>query len=495
MVTELPWNRYIRVVDDQQKIVTLSTVNDYIGRLLGKRLGGKHFWLRVEIASIKFPPSGHAYVELVENQGSAVIARSSATIWREPLNAIKEALGKEFEEVLKTGSEILCLAEVTYHPVYGIKMSIHAVDLSFSLGELERKRQETLDRLTKEGLIGTNKECPLPLVPQKLIVIAAPDSAGYEDFVKQLRHNQYGYAFSVHLLTTLVQGEAAKSKIATRVEEAYELEGDAVIIIRGGGSKLDLAVFNEYDVARAIALCPKPVITGIGHDQDVSVSDVVAHSMLKTPSAVGAFLVERLANFEGTIRETYGRIRIVYKLAVADKRALLSGARKDLESLSISYTRNRSAAIQHLANAVVRNSRNCTQNRVLKLKSDRDSLKALQKRCMMQARHKLEAHKNHLADAMQTSLRNHQFKLEQQKRTLTQRTRTILTMERNELVHLEQVMKSLSPERTLKRGFGIVKNQQGLVTAKTVLRKGEELEIELYRKKLVVAYKSVKKNG
>jgi exodeoxyribonuclease VII large subunit len=183
-------------------------------------------------------------------------------------------------------------------------MSCFQVDPAFTLGERARKRQEVLNKLQNEGLIDLNKSLPLPEIPQRIAVISSPTAAGFEDFMDQLENNSYGYQFDITLYKAIMQGEEAIYSIISAMEEIADKENyDVLVIIRGGGSQVDMDCFNTYDLAAAIASFPKPVLTGIGHDRDESIADIVAHTMLKTPTAVSEFLISGMIAFEQKLLE------------------------------------------------------------------------------------------------------------------------------------------------------------------------------------------------
>jgi exodeoxyribonuclease VII large subunit len=206
---------------------------------------------------------------------------------------------------LSPGIKILVLARVEYHPVYGLSLNIQDIDPSYTLGDVARKRREIIQRLEKEGVLEMNKGIPLPDVPQKIAVVSSVSAAGYEDFMEQLNRNPYGYRFYTRLFPAVMQGENAEQSIIESLDNIFDFEDifDAVVIIRGGGSKSDLACFDSYDLAYHVSQFPLPVITGIGHEQDDTITDLVAHTRMKTPTAAAGFFVDRLARFEGELEE------------------------------------------------------------------------------------------------------------------------------------------------------------------------------------------------
>lgn len=260
------------------------------------------YWVVGELADFRQAPQGHVYFELVEKQGNQIQAKIRANLWQFTYRSVAAKFESATGTSLKNGMKVLAQVAVTYHPVYGLSINVKDIDPSFSLGERARLRQETIDRLTKEGLLRLNGRFELPAVVQKIAVISSPTAAGYGDFINQIQNNSYGYHIYHRLFPSQMQGNEAVNSLVQALnrvkEESEKLDLDAVIIIRGGGAQLDLDCFDEYRLAAEIANFPLPVFTGIGHERDETVADLVAHTRLKTPTAVAEFLLSGFREFE-----------------------------------------------------------------------------------------------------------------------------------------------------------------------------------------------------
>lgn len=260
------------------------------------------YWVVGELSDFRQAPQGHVYFELVEKQGNQILAKIRANLWQFTYRSV----AAKFESVtgisLKNGMKVLAQVAVTYHPVYGLSINVKDIDPSFSLGERARLRQETIDRLTREGLIQLNGRFQLPAVVQRIAIISSATAAGYGDFVNQIEKNSYGYKVYHKLFNSLMQGNEAVGSLLLALEkvksEINGLDIEAVVIIRGGGAQLDLDCFDEYRLGAAIANFPLPVFTGIGHERDETVADLVAHTRLKTPTAVAEFILSGFREFE-----------------------------------------------------------------------------------------------------------------------------------------------------------------------------------------------------
>jgi len=270
----------------------------------------EYIWVVAEIASIKENQNGHCYLELVDKNEEKIIAQARATIWAYNYRILSHNFEKATGETLKRGMKILFNAQVQYHEVYGLSLNIRDIDPTYSTGEMARKKREVIERLTREGLFEMNKSLPLPLVPQRIAIISSPTAAGYGDFITHLQENSYGYQFSLTLFKALMQGEEASLSIMAalqKIKNQFHLF-DLVVIIRGGGSQIDLSCFDDYELSAAIARFPLPVVTGIGHERDDTVVDMVAHTKKKTPTAVAEFIISGIRLFETQIEDLQNSI-------------------------------------------------------------------------------------------------------------------------------------------------------------------------------------------
>lgn len=229
-----------------------------------------------------------------------MVAQSQAALWRTDYNRLKKKYGLQLEDVLRAGIEVMIKVKVEFHERYGLKLVIKDIDMHFIMGKVEMQRRETIEKLKKAGLLEKNNELPLPIVLQRIAILSAEHAAGYQDFFKQLSDNQFGYDFYFTLFEVALQGVNTESTVIAALDQVNQRadEFDCIVIIRGGGSKMDLASFDALDLNKAIAKAKLPVLTGIGHEIDETVADLVAYSSLKTPTAMAEFLINRSYNFE-----------------------------------------------------------------------------------------------------------------------------------------------------------------------------------------------------
>ena len=232
-------------------------------------------------------------MELSQSDGNGLIAKASAIIWSSKYRFIAPYFESVTGSPLTEGMVVLVEVQVNYSQLYGLSLIINDIDPEYSVGVKELERQKTIERLQKEGLMGLQKELQLPLLPYRLAVISAEDAAGYRDFMRHVEENPYGFRLDISLYPALMQGADCPSSIIAAMDAVMEdADGyDAVLILRGGGAKLDLACYDDYSLAAVIAQYPLPVLTAIGHDQDYHVCDMVAHEFVKTPTALADFII------------------------------------------------------------------------------------------------------------------------------------------------------------------------------------------------------------
>ena len=268
-------------------------------------------WVRAEVSAVKARSGGHCYLELSQSDEKGLVAKTNAIIWSSRYRFIAPYFESVTGSPLQEGMVILVQVQVNYSELYGMSFIVNDIDPEYSVGVKEQERQKTIERLQKEGLMGLQKELELPLLPYDLAVISAEDAAGYRDFMRHLSENPYGFEVNPVLFPALMQGADCPASIISALDLIMEDDRpwDAVLILRGGGAKLDLACYDDYQLAAVIAQYPLPVLTAIGHDQDYHVCDMVAHEYLKTPTALADYILdiyegedERLSSLETRMR-------------------------------------------------------------------------------------------------------------------------------------------------------------------------------------------------
>lgn len=282
------------------------------------------YWVIAEISEIKENYAGHCYLELIEKhpEEKNVRARVKAIIWSNRYRFLKSYFENITGESLKEGLNILVKTKIEYHELYGLSLVISDIDPAFTIGEMAMRRQLVIKKLEQEGVFSMNKELIFPAVPQRIAIISSKNAAGYSDFINHLSGNSFGYVFYTVLIETAMQGSETEQGIINALDRIAVNSHlfDLVVIIRGGGSQSDLSWFDNYNIAYHITQFPIPVVTGIGHDKDLSVTDMVANMSLKTPTAVADFLIDTLAMAENNLMEICSEIKDISRKIVEKNR-------------------------------------------------------------------------------------------------------------------------------------------------------------------------------
>ncbi len=266
-----------------------------------------------EILELHENRSGHCYLELVEKaaESEKLLARARAVIWASRYSMLRPYFETSTGTRLKSGIKLLVKASVEFHELYSFSLQITDIDPAYTLGDLAMKKQEVIRKLREAGIMDMNRELPFPLVPLRIAVISSEGAAGYGDFMESLHQNPHGFSFHTTLFPAVMQGEESPASLTGAMDKVFESvsDFDCVVLIRGGGSKADLEPYNDYELAFHITQFPLPVITGIGHERDESVADMVAAAGLKTPTAVAEFLIDRVLSFEFSLTAFDDRLK------------------------------------------------------------------------------------------------------------------------------------------------------------------------------------------
>lgn len=321
------------------------------------------YWVRAELSDVRSNYSGHCYLEFIQKDasGNNLIAKARGTIWSNIYKMLKPYFEQETGQTFTSGIKVLVRVSVEFHELYGYSLTVLDIDPVYTVGDMEKKRRKILRQLKEEGVIDLNKELEMPLLPQRVAVISSATAAGYGDFCNQLMNNPRGYGFHIELFSAIMQGDQVEESIIASLNAIYDRldEFDVIVIIRGGGATSDLSGFDTYELAANCAQFPLPIITGIGHERDDTVIDLVVHTRVKTPTAAAAFLIacmdkvaDRLENLSSRLQQgvqnrilwEYHRIEnlkqrvpnAVYKRINNAKYGLLS-MRKDLQMVAQQY--------------------------------------------------------------------------------------------------------------------------------------------------------------
>jgi exodeoxyribonuclease VII large subunit len=285
------------MIDSVETPLTLYSLNGLVREAVGKALPSR-YWITGELSEVREAVNGHCYIELVQRDevSGELVAKARGTIWARIYSLLRPYFLEQTGQRFAQGLKVLLHVSVNFHELYGYTLDVCDIEPAYTVGDMARRRQLVIKRLSDEGVIGLNKELPFPVLPQRVAVISSSSAAGYGDFCDQLHNNGYGFVFYTKLFPAPMQGSAVEQGIIAALDSiAADLDmWDIVVIIRGGGATSELSCFDTYELANNCAQFPLPVIAGIGHRRDESVLDIVAHTSAKTPTAAAELLIHAM---------------------------------------------------------------------------------------------------------------------------------------------------------------------------------------------------------
>ena len=333
-------------------IVSLSELNSNIKDVIRENFT-ESYWLRAETSDVRHHRNGHCYLEFIEKakDGQSIVAKARGTIWSSTFSMLKPYFEQETGQPFTSGITVLVSVTVDFHETYGFGLFVNDIDPSYTLGEIARNRMLVLKRLEEDGVLTLNKELQLAEPLNKVAVISSPTAAGYEDFQNQLEHNATGAVFYTKLFPAVMQGDKSEGSIISALEQIYEHKHlfDIVVIIRGGGASSDLNCFDSYLLAANCAQFPLPIVSGIGHERDVTVLDSVAHTRVKTPTAAAEFLINRASASIDHLRYLQDSVVSLSRNILDRNDRQLNAWSKDLYHHARSFLHKSQSSLKYLA--------------------------------------------------------------------------------------------------------------------------------------------------
>ena len=433
----------------------------------------EQLWVIGEINELNTNKSGHCYLELIEkdNDTDEIIAKARAIIWAYTFRLLKPYFETTTGRNFSSGLKVLLLVKVEFHELYGYSLNIQDIDPTYTLGDLAIQRRKTIEKLKKEGVFHMNKELELPSLPSKIAIISSETAAGYQDFIDQLKQNPYGYVYYTKLFPSIMQGNDAVESITHSLDRIFDYGDffDVVVLIRGGGSQTDLSCFDNYWLANHVAQFPIPILTGIGHDKDESVTDMVANHSLKTPTAVAEYLISTFLDLENDLTE-------LYNLIVNEVNVRLEHNKKILSQISIQL-------VPGVQTAITRQIRMLNQfSAVFKLSTDQNINNKIN-----YLHDKLSFIEFHLKKFFIKSS-NEIFYL---KKILLVLTSKFSTSQHQKLHLIGQSIGLLDPEQVLKRGYSLTFASGKIVHNASMLIKGQSITTKFSKGKASSIVKKV----
>lgn len=416
-------------------------------------------WVRAEISELKVNASGHCYLTLIEKEASGrmnVCAKASAIIWSNVYRMMSAMFLSVTNQQLQPGMSVLVCVSPNFHEAFGFSLVISDIDPTFTLGDMARRRQEVIEKLKADGVWDMNRELPFPELPQRIAVISSETAAGFGDFINQLEQNQRQFKFYWHLFPAIMQGADAPASIMEALDAVFAAQEcfDVVAIVRGGGASADMLAFDDYDLASCCAQFPLPILSGVGHERDTCVLDMVAFQRCKTPTAVGALLVDcfkqAYAKLDGLSLSFVDGVRSLLR---EENERLKNGAMGFVKSVPLALTAEEARLSWLNANLRVVVSRRCQQ--------EENRLNVCASMLKASTKLKLQSADMNLADL---------------KSRLQMNIKTLISQKQNRLDLLEQKIELQSPQNLLKKGYSMTLKDGKLVRSAADLKAGDLLE-------------------
>ena len=417
------------------------------------------YWVKAEIYKFNRFPSGHAFPEIVQRENDKIVAQLSGTIWKQNYERINQQFIDIVKEPLKDGSNLLIQVKVTFSELYGLSLQILDIDPSFSLGEVQKQREETLNRLQKEGMLNLNQSLPFPLLPKRIAIISADSSKGLSDFMEVLNNTKEGYSFFTFLFNAYLQGDQAVNSIMNTLEKIKKVQHhfDLVVIVRGGGAEVGMTCYNHFELCKSIATFPLPILTGIGHSTNMNVAEMIAYRNAITPTKLAEFLIQTFREFDHELM--YGQ-QVVRNKSMD----VLFNANQQLESLL------------RLFKQISKHSSS----------SSKQQLVELTKSLEFSFQRYLSTNKNYLLNLLvqlkhsyRFNLTSHFHVLSQNQEKLKNNTINLLISNKRNLTELEKNRDLLDPIHVMKRGFSITKLNGKAITSQEEIKNFDEIETQL----------------
>ncbi len=452
-------------------IFSLLEVSQSIQKSLAERYTSA-YWIKAEMNKLNYySHSGHCYPELLDKIDGKVVAQMKSNLWKDDYQRINESFLSTLKEPLKDGIKILFLGKIGFDPVYGLSIRILDIDVSYTLGDIEKEKMETISRLKSEGLFDRNRKTTLALLPKRIAMISVESSKGYADFMEVLNHNAWGYRFFHMLFPSLLQGDKA---VVTMIEQLNVIRKvihhfDVVAIVRGGGGDVGLSCYNHYDLARAIAEFPIPVITGIGHATNETVSEMISFQNAITPTKIAEYLIQQFHNFAQPVEKAREKI-------VSYSRELL-----DTEKTAISHE---AKVFRSATSRLLQGHRSAIREQVLGVQSNVKMFVKIN-------RDELNESKNVIQRGTQKLISTNREDISRIELGLTPSTDRFIEDRRTEIQQLEKDVKNLSPENVLRRGYSITLINGKAARYANDLKPGDILETQLYKGEIESEVKKV----
>lgn len=483
---------YISMSNEKQ-IFTLKQVADSIQRTIQDRYS-RLYWVQAEMHKLNYTNKGHCYPELVQKEDGKTVAEMRGTIWKFQYDKISKSFMQAVKEPLRDGLNLLFLVKISFHTMYGMGLEIVDIDPTFALGELQKEREETLKRLTKEGILNSNQQLKLAMLPQRIAIISVESSKGLSDFYKVINSNPWKYKFFFHLFPAQLNGDMAIPSIQSQLNKIRKVvrHFDAVAIIRGGGGEIGLSCYNNYQLSKAIATFPLPVFTGIGHSTNITVSEMVAYRSAITPTELGEFLLQAFHDFSVPVQEAQKIIKSEALALIRENQQSLGNEIRIFKNVSKQQLQRTNQLLINNSKELLSQIKYAFSDEKTELTGFSERLKSGFRSLKLIENQKIKQHREALRKLSTGYLFQERTNIDDNKYFIHQQVPKYFIRKMENLVQLETQVRWMDPQQILKKGYSISMYQGKAISAKNPVEIGAEIEIWTSEKKITSIVKNVK---
>ncbi|MDR0364000.1 MAG: exodeoxyribonuclease VII large subunit [Bacteroidales bacterium] len=458
-----------------KKVFSLLQLLQSVGAVISKTYA-RSYWIKAEIAKLnEYKYSGHCYPEFVEKQNGKVVAQVRGVIWASTYKEIRQKFENETKTTLKEGMMVVLSVRVDFNPLHGFSLNINDIDPAYTMGDMLREKNMAIERLKKEQLFGKNKTLHLPVLPRKLAIVSVQTSKGFQDFNNVLSDYTNRYRPFIRLFPALLQGDRAVESLMNALFEIGKHSHlfDAVLILRGGGSDIGLNCYDDYELAAVVANFPLPIITGIGHSTNETVTEMVSWRNMITPTETAYFLMERFSEYEKSIQKISS--------------AVISMAQDLIE--------RENTILQNQAESLKNNIRHRNLSSLHRLSLQINSIKSFINSNLYYRKYKLENALRQLSDCSQNGIRTAERRLKSQRIMLTQTPMILMKNAENKLEMKSVKLSTFDLHVVLDRGFSITRFNKKIISDLSQLKTGDTIHTKLKNGEIASIIKNIKSNG
>lgn len=466
----------------EKKVYALSKVTKAIENVISKHCN-MAIWVKAEIVKLNYyKQSGHCFPVLVEKKDSKIIAEIRGNVWKSNFESINKKFKSTLNEELGDNMTVVFLATVKYHSVYGLTLNIADIDPSYTLGELAKQRADTIKRLKAENIFTANKHTSLHRIPKTIAIISVSTSKGYNDFINVIKNNSWNYKYHYLLFPSILQGEKAVGKIINQLDNIrkYSNVFDAVAIIRGGGGEVGLSCYDDYLLTKNVATFPIPILTGIGHSTNETVTELVSYKSFITPTKIGEFLLQEYHNFSVPIKGNIEKINNLVNWLFDKQKSNIKETARLFSSLTNRVFDNQKYTLSQNTQTVINHTLSFIRNKKIELKNNANTIQLSTSKFIQSQNHALDQTIDFIKNLNERKIANERNDIIDFQKAIFINYRQILDNASQNIEFTKEKIHILAPDNVLKRGYSITRLNGHAIQNTKHIKIGDSIETELF---------------